>query len=1195
MVVFSKPNPRSTGSSVTSSLSSGSTSSLSLLSFTMADLPGSSGPYIIQDDNFSLSLLNELSVKYGIQTHLSHSPLPQKLEELREYLRREIRKELKIKEGAENLRKVATDKKSVSDVNTIVKKSNSKLTELQQELQELESQILVTHQSRHGTPNASLSDSALSAGLGGGEGVEEIEHITAFEKQLLHLQKQLEIECKVKNGADNMIVEYSVSTHGGKDKKMLLNEAQQMSSDSKAKIEYLRMRLAKLKQTQETSESMDSENNVNTKMSLEETLERRIDELRHHLHIESACLEGANNAMKLLQSVKVPDKRALQEAQDNISASSQKLDLIRHSLEIHRQQLSPESNIAVELKKEIDSSQAMSPPGNMTFTSIVEGPGGLGHTPRQSENHRGHRNSISFPRAAAVTGKLEVRLMGCQDLLEDVPGRSRKNEPGVFSSPTDGKALSFMKGVTRSSSKSYNIKDQTSNEIMAVLKLDNVTVDKTNWRPCSQQAWDQRFSFTLDKSRELEIDIYWRDWRSLCAVKFLRLEDFIDDVRHGMALKLEPQGLLFAEIKFLNPLITRKPKLRRQRKIFRQQGKIPRPDQMNINVATWGRLLKRNLNFQRSMPTLDTNAIASANNMIAAQQQQQQREQQLQHQNSRQDFTSATGFAPRPTKLDFSDQSSMVSANANVHGERQSTTNDNEFRSSTRISQKGPAPPVPITPPVDWDSQSSRPVPTPRTSSTAASNINNNVDANNTSRVVINPSEGVQVTPAGAMAPPALNPALKSEPIYELEKKGHTSVIRVSYPAPEPGLSFPATPEQQPQQTLGVGEVPIPPVRNNRATGGASSSSNTAATTGAVLQFPKPGSNSSISSSATQKLLQAGADGHMGLDNFNFCTVLGRGHFGKVILAQYLNTGEYFAIKALKKGDIIARDEVESLLAEKRIFEVANSMRHPFLVNMFACFQTQSHVCFVMEYAAGGDLMMHIHADVFSEPRSVFYTACVVLGLKYLHENKIIYRDLKLDNLLLDTDGYVKIADFGLCKEGMGYGDRTGTFCGTPEFLAPEVLTDTSYTRAVDWWGLGVLIFEMLVGESPFPGDDEEEVFDSIVNDEVRYPRFLSLEAIAIMRRLLRKNPDRRLGASERDAEDVKKQAFFRSVNWDDLLMRRVVPPFVPTVNGSEDVSNFDEEFTSEKPVLTPPKESRTLTTEEQKLFSDFSYMADWC
>lgn len=203
----------------------------------------------------------------------------------------------------------------------------------------------------------------------------------------------------------------------------------------------------------------------------------------------------------------------------------------------------------------------------------------------------------------------------------------------------------------------------------------------------------------------------------------------------------------------------------------------------------------------------------------------------------------------------------------------------------------------------------------------------------------------------------------------------------------------------------------------------------------------------------------------MSIDNFKLISVLGRGHFGKVILSQYKNTGEYFAIKALKKGDIIARDEVESLLSEKRIFEVANSIRHPFLVNLFSCFQTEAHVCFVMEYAAGGDLMMHIHADAFSEPRAVFYAACVVLGLQFLHENKIIYRDLKLDNLLLDTEGYVKIADFGLCKEGMGFGDRTGTFCGTPEFLAPEVLTETSYTRAVDWWGLGVLIFEMLVGE----------------------------------------------------------------------------------------------------------------------------------
>lgn len=141
-------------------------------------------------------------------------------------------------------------------------------------------------------------------------------------------------------------------------------------------------------------------------------------------------------------------------------------------------------------------------------------------------------------------------------------------------------------------------------------------------------------------------------------------------------------------------------------------------------------------------------------------------------------------------------------------------------------------------------------------------------------------------------------------------------------------------------------------------------------------------------------------------------SVLGRGHFGKVILSEYIHRrGDYYALKVLKKGDILARDEVESLMSEKRIFEVINRSRHPFLINLYACFQTREHVIFVMEYAFGGDLMMHIHQDVFDEQRSCFYSACVVLGLEFLHSNHIVYRDLKLDNLLLDRQGYLKIAE----------------------------------------------------------------------------------------------------------------------------------------------------------------------------------------
>merc|ERR1719228_3067217 len=1081
----------------------------------MADI---TGPFI--DDNLSLSLLIELSVKYGIQTHLSHAPLPQKLEELREYIRREIKKELKIKEGAENLRKVAKDKKSVSDVNHIVKKSITKLSELQAELQELDSQLLVT---QGNLPNSPLADAVMSPGFPSTPG-DEMESMSAAEQRLFHLQRQLDIETKVRQGAENMLNQYS----GNKDKKLLV-EAEELLQDSKAKIEYLRMKILKTKQ-QQTGDSLNSFDKAEQITPVEE----RIEELRHHLRIESACLEGAKNVLKILTACKSQDKKAYTEAQQNCLESSQKLDLIRHSLELVRQELPIGSHKSQELKSEIEATVTMSPG---SFSHLGDRSGDRDMQEIHPMHTQENRSNTMVNRTAAVTGKLEVRLMGCQDLIEDVPGRTRK-DPSVFSSPSDVKSV--FKAVTRSSSKSYNIKDETSNEISAVLKLDNVEVARTNWKPCSQQAWDQRFSIQLEKSRELELLIYWKDWRSLCAVKFCKLEEFVDDVRHGMALQLEPQGILFAEIKFLNPLITRKPKLRRQRKIFRQQGKMPRPEQMNINVATWGRLLKKNINLAKSdLPGSDT----------------------------RQEQENFAGLVPRPTRLDFdqtsdghpsvveelSDKRASYVPTPPERGDRRYRNNNHQDQHVTKVPEfepwnLGQEPSLPDKKgghKTSTDHRTVKSITPPRKQSHTPTDVMITdepftIDTSNytTSRVVISPP----------------NP---TEPEYTLEKKGHTSVIRVSYPGPETISSTPPTPD------------------------GASGYHRRESPPAPITQHHRP--------------MPIRQDSSMGLDSFHFVAVLGRGHFGKVILARYKNTGEYFAIKALKKGDIIARDEVESLLAEKRIFEVANSVRHPFLVNMFACFQTPSHVCFVMEYAAGGDLMMHIHADVFSEPRAVFYTACVVLGLQYLHENKIIYRDSKLDNLLLDTDGYVKIADFGLCKEGMGFGDRTGTFCGTPEFLAPEVLTETSYTRAVDWWGLGVLIFEMLVGESPFPGDDEEEVFDSIVNDEVRYPRFLSLEAIAIMRRLLRKNPERRLGASDRDAEDVKKQAFFRNMNWEHLLMRKVPPPFVPTISGLEDVSNFDEEFTAEQPKLTPPKDARDLTDDEQLLFQDFTFLADWC
>ncbi|CAH2330130.1 serine threonine- kinase N2, partial, partial [Pelobates cultripes] len=202
------------------------------------------------------------------------------------------------------------------------------------------------------------------------------------------------------------------------------------------------------------------------------------------------------------------------------------------------------------------------------------------------------------------------------------------------------------------------------------------------------------------------------------------------------------------------------------------------------------------------------------------------------------------------------------------------------------------------------------------------------------------------------------------------------------------------------------------------------------------------------------------------LEDFDLRCVLGRGKFGKVFLAEHKDTERIYALKALKKGDIVSTKKVHRLMSEKHIFQSVSSMRHPFLVNLFGCFQTTHHACFVMEYTPGGDLVTNVYNSngALTEPRATFYAACVVLGLEYLHSQKIIHRDLKLENILVDKEGFAKITDFGISKEGIGYGDRTTSHCGTLDYMAPEILKHESYTKAVDWWSLGVLIYTMLAG-----------------------------------------------------------------------------------------------------------------------------------
>ncbi|KAI9033803.1 kinase-like domain-containing protein [Phycomyces nitens] len=328
------------------------------------------------------------------------------------------------------------------------------------------------------------------------------------------------------------------------------------------------------------------------------------------------------------------------------------------------------------------------------------------------------------------------------------------------------------------------------------------------------------------------------------------------------------------------------------------------------------------------------------------------------------------------------------------------------------------------------------------------------------------------------------------------------------------------------------------------------------------------------------------------LGDFNFLAVLGKGNFGKVMLAEEKYTSELYAIKVLKKRFVLDNEEVASTRSEKSVFQTANQGRHPFLANLHSTFQTETRVYFVMEYISGGDLMMQIQREKFSEKRARFYACEVLLALEFLHKHGIIYRDLKLDNIMLCLDGHIKLVDYGLCKENMWADSTTKTFCGTPEFMAPEIILDLPYGRAVDWWTLGVLLYEMLLGQSPFKGEDEDEIFDAVLEDEILYPINMSRNSVSICQKLLQRNCTKRLGSGKGDGQEVKAHPFFEGVNWDDMLAKRVTPPFLPTVRGRADTSNFDDDFTREIPILTPL--STRIMPEEQQKFKDFSYVADW-
>ncbi|XP_063409434.1 protein kinase C iota type-like isoform X5 [Mytilus trossulus] len=339
--------------------------------------------------------------------------------------------------------------------------------------------------------------------------------------------------------------------------------------------------------------------------------------------------------------------------------------------------------------------------------------------------------------------------------------------------------------------------------------------------------------------------------------------------------------------------------------------------------------------------------------------------------------------------------------------------------------------------------------------------------------------------------------------------------------------------------------------------------------------------------------------GRISLEQFNLLRVIGRGSYAKVLMVEQRTTQRVYAMKVIKKELVNDDEDIDWVQTEKHVFETATN--YPFLVGLHSCFQTDSRLFFVIEFVSGGDLMFHMQRQrKLHEEHARFYAAEICLALNFLHERGIVYRDLKLDNVLLDHDGHVKLTDYGMCKEGLRPGDTTCTFCGTPNYIAPEILRGEEYDFSVDWWALGVLMFEMLAGRSPFdvvggaenPDQNTEDyLFQVILEKTIRIPRSLSVKAASILKGFLNKNPVERLGCHPQTGfSDIMSHPFYRSISWDQLEQKQIKPPYKPELKSDRDLEHFDKAFTDE-PVQLTPDDPKLISEIDQTEFDGFEYV----
>lgn len=326
------------------------------------------------------------------------------------------------------------------------------------------------------------------------------------------------------------------------------------------------------------------------------------------------------------------------------------------------------------------------------------------------------------------------------------------------------------------------------------------------------------------------------------------------------------------------------------------------------------------------------------------------------------------------------------------------------------------------------------------------------------------------------------------------------------------------------------------------------------------------------------------------IDDFDLLEVIGIGSFGKVMLVRKKDSGRLYAMKILKKLQIVKRDEVDHTKSERVI--LANN-RNPFLVGLKYSFQSTEKIYLVLDYIRGGELFYHLQNEVrFDEDRAKFYAAQLLLALEHLHHNDVIYRDLKPENILVDYNGYIALTDFGLCKEDIKHDGKTGTFCGTPEYMAPEVLRKEGYGPGVDWWTLGILLYEMIAGIPPYYDENTNQMYHNILHKDLEFPEGVTKNARTLIESLLRRTPSERLGSGARGAEDIKSHPFFANISWVDLLKKKYRAPWKPELADERDTSNFDKEFTQMQAKDTPA-DGAPISESMQNKFVGFTFTAE--